>query len=221
MELTTEKYLHRWRAYLNRSDTVTVQCQPLGDIIQRAGFKHVDFLSLDVQGAEEITLRTVDPCTFTVIMSEAEPSSGARNEQVRKMLTELGFVRRPFSSGTAPGLGSNDLFFHPSVVDTRPGWAEDPAANMTAVTQQRRVEDKRIMDMLLAGSDWSTNYSRPIGRSSVARAARAHYLNMLSRCDAEDIASFAAPTRADTEAWQSRRDVWLQHTKSQNKDKSR
>lgn len=65
IELTTPEYLQRWGRYLG-GETVQVRCQELGDVIREAGFSSVDFLTLDVQGAEEAALDTVDPCLFKV-----------------------------------------------------------------------------------------------------------------------------------------------------------
>lgn len=230
MELTTPHYLARWRKYVSPSRTIQVRCRPLGDIVRAAGFSRIDFLSLDVQGAEELTLKTVDPCIFSVIMTEAEATSRERNENVRRMLTDRGFVHRPFSpslffngddrSRNRPkkgNVGENDLFFHPSVRDDpRPGLELATATAQTTV-RQRQVEEKTLSEALSAIGGWPN--SAAAGRSEhrfnkhELHRNRIKLLNGISRIDATDLASFRPLTSADAEAVQSRRAAWATHVR--------
>ena len=82
-----------------------------------AGFPRVNFLSLDVEGAEELVLKTVnaslateDAFPFDVVLVEAERSNPSKNERVRAMLRAGGLKQLPIE----PSPGSfNDLFARP------------------------------------------------------------------------------------------------------------
>ena len=50
--------------------TVQVPCKPMSAVLSDHGLLAPDFLSLDVEGAEEIVLSTVDPSVFKVIAIE-------------------------------------------------------------------------------------------------------------------------------------------------------
>jgi FkbM family methyltransferase len=53
--------------------TAEVPCAPLQALMERHGFQGgADFLSLDVEGAEDLVLRTVSPAAFKYIMVETE-----------------------------------------------------------------------------------------------------------------------------------------------------
>ena len=222
MELATDAYLKRWDKYLRSNLTYQVPCKPLGDIVRDAGFSRIDFLSLDVQGAEELTLKTVDPCIFSMIMAEAEETSGVKNNNVRRMLTKLGFVRRPFPFRGAPThnrrIAESDLFFHPSVLDDlRPGFENVSASHHTAISD-RQVQERQLADALSAIGSWPTsNFSRQAYRQygqHDVQALRIKFLNQISRNDATDLASFQPLTRADVEAVERRRAAWAKHTSS-------
>ena len=64
------EYLKRWGrgngAAANRS--VEVPCSSLKSILHRAGYTSIDFLSLDVEGAEDRVFRTVEASMFGVVM---------------------------------------------------------------------------------------------------------------------------------------------------------
>jgi hypothetical protein len=154
-------------------------------------------------------------------MTEAEATSRERNENVRRMLTDRGFVHRPFSpslffngddrSRNRPkkgNVGENDLIFHPSVRDDpRPGLELATATAQTTVCQ-RQVEEKTLSEALSAIGGWPN--SAAAGRSE-------HRFNKhefgISRIDATDLASFRPLTSGDAEAVQSRRAAWATHVR--------
>ena len=71
---------------------VQVPCAPLRSLMRDAGLPEADFLSLDVEGAEETVLSTVDASVFGVLVVETNFHSPDKNERVRQMLTRAGLV---------------------------------------------------------------------------------------------------------------------------------
>ena len=110
----------RWKV-LNLSDTEEVPCKPLGSIMDDAGFHdRIDFLSLDVQGAEATVLETVDPRRFGMVLTEAEGVSARSNARVDAMLLQAGFRQLPLDlygphSTSVKSKGVNKLYLAPDV----------------------------------------------------------------------------------------------------------
>lgn len=70
----------------------TVPCRPIGEMIRGAGLKHVDFFSLDVEGAELIVLQTFDwSVTVGVWVIEADGHSRHKDAAVKALLLEHGY----------------------------------------------------------------------------------------------------------------------------------
>ena len=80
------EYLKRWGrgngAAANRS--VEVPCSSLKSILHRAGYTSIDFLSLDVEGAEDRVFRTVEASMFGVVMAEADNYDPLKDQRVVK-----------------------------------------------------------------------------------------------------------------------------------------
>ena len=84
----------------NHSAAVNVSCRPLSRIVDEAGFRDsIDFLSLDVQGAELRVLQASRPAQFGLIMSEYYGFGGV-DERRRKSIAKLveGAGLRPMRS---------------------------------------------------------------------------------------------------------------------------
>ena len=78
------EYLKRWGrgngALKNKS--VDVPCSPLQSILARAGYDSIDFLSLDVEGAEDRVFRTTRASMFGVVMAEADNYDPEKDQRV-------------------------------------------------------------------------------------------------------------------------------------------
>ena len=62
------------------SEIARVPCKPLGQLMDEARLPEVvEFLSLDVEGAEWQVIRTVDPARFKVIIVEMPAAEGTKN----------------------------------------------------------------------------------------------------------------------------------------------
>ena len=71
---------------------VQVPCRPLKTILAKHGYDgNIDFLSLDVEGAEDIVLRTALPERFRIMLVETTPSPSVVH--TRKILTASGLHR--------------------------------------------------------------------------------------------------------------------------------
>jgi len=81
---------------LNKNNTYQVRCRPFGTLLNEANVKHIDFLSLDVEGAEETVLETMDwSIPVHVIVIEALPANSPTgpegHERKHRILMENGF----------------------------------------------------------------------------------------------------------------------------------
>lgn len=70
-----------------------VPCKPMSSILYEHGIDHIQFFSLDVEGAELDVLQTIDwdRTKIDVLIVECN----ARNEEVRAYLKEIGMIRVP------------------------------------------------------------------------------------------------------------------------------
>lgn len=76
--------------------TVDVPCQPLRRLLAQSGLQDgahhgATFLSLDVEGAEELVMSTVRPSSFKVIMAELDGTDAAKDERTRQRIIGDGF----------------------------------------------------------------------------------------------------------------------------------
>jgi len=114
-----------------------VPCRPLASIMADSGFPRVNFLSLDVEGHEELALHTALKngthgvrFPFDVLLVEAERHTIAKNARVRRLLGDSGFSRLavPHAAGS-----HNDLFARSRLGDPRLSWEQ---ANAVATREQ-------------------------------------------------------------------------------------
>lgn len=73
------------------SGTVVVDCAPIHDLIRDAGFKHVDFLTIDIEGHEVSALSGADWDAVPVEMVLVETAWS--NEQLDMLFSDGGFWR--------------------------------------------------------------------------------------------------------------------------------
>jgi FkbM family methyltransferase len=90
------RFAAQW-AKLHSNATVEVPCAPLGHLMRREGFARSTYLSLDVEGAELLVLRTVTnaPFPFSIVLVEADSSNIAKNSAVRAILRGAGLKQLP------------------------------------------------------------------------------------------------------------------------------
>ena len=100
--------------------TVEVPCREMQAMMQENGFATLDFASIDVQGAEDAVLKTVDPRRFQVVLVELEgldSRSQTRLVAVRKLLEGAGLVPvlLPVPWYRYKGSGYNELYIQPTL----------------------------------------------------------------------------------------------------------
>ena len=87
----------------NISEVFQVPCQSLESILYPLGSSapvgDVDFLSLDVEGAEELVMQTVDPRHFQLVLVKLNRSVPPKDDQVRRMLTAGGLEKSRLEAG--------------------------------------------------------------------------------------------------------------------------
>lgn len=78
-----------------RGQSVAVPCAPLRQLMAAARLKRAHFLSLDVEGAEDMVLATVDPAVFSVVLVEVSGHDPAKDGRVLTRLAAAGLFRLP------------------------------------------------------------------------------------------------------------------------------
>jgi len=93
------------------SGITTRTCKSLSAILREAGVRHIDFFSLDCEGAELAVLETLDltAVRIEVIMIEQNKKNRAKDEAVRTLMGLHGFQ---FHSRAGQWC-SNELWLHP------------------------------------------------------------------------------------------------------------
>jgi hypothetical protein len=76
------------------TDAVSTPCHPMSHYLYVAGVKHVDFFSLDVEGAELKVLLTIDSqqTTVDVFMVELDEHDPKKNYEIRQLLFNIGYA---------------------------------------------------------------------------------------------------------------------------------
>lgn len=110
-------YLRRLRKKgLLTNRTIEVPCKSLDDLMADSGITRADFLSLDVQGAEEKVLEATHPSHFKVIMVEADKSTSVKQRaRVTERIVSSG-LRRAANGVAVPGSAT---FVQPDIIPVR------------------------------------------------------------------------------------------------------
>jgi len=77
--------------YEGRIEIVSMAVRNINDILLEYGFFNIDFLSLDVEGAELDILNTLDFNTFKIRIMTVENNAREANPQIRQFLESKGF----------------------------------------------------------------------------------------------------------------------------------
>ena len=81
---------HRLRTMHSSGAVVDVPCAPLSSLMRDADLSTATFLSIDVEGAEDLVLSTVDPSTFQLIVVESDGFDLPKEARVHEILTKAG-----------------------------------------------------------------------------------------------------------------------------------
>ena len=92
VDFASPSYMAKWGHHMGApQDRANVTCREMRDMMHDAGYAHAHFLSLDVQGAEEVVLRTADIRSFSTVLVEAEGTAMEKNRRVHDLLLSHGF----------------------------------------------------------------------------------------------------------------------------------
>ena len=93
-----------------------VPCAPLGDLMLAAtGRATADFLSLDVEGAEDIVLESTPPSNFKVIMVEAGGRESDRRVSQLMLAAGMRRLQATLPLGHFDETARNDVWLSPAV----------------------------------------------------------------------------------------------------------
>ena len=123
VDFASHSYMTKWGRHMGGAhERINVTCREMRDIMREAGYAHAHFLSLDVQGAEEVVLRTADIRSFSTVLVEAEGTAVEKNRRVHDLLLSHGFrqLPNPTASRAHRGTGYNEIYAQSSVRDIRP-----------------------------------------------------------------------------------------------------
>ena len=87
LEFMSKQHARRWVSPKLRRKMELVTCAPLGALLETAGVNHVQFLSLDVEGAELDVLRTINWRAVQIDVAAVENGSG---QAVKMLMQENG-----------------------------------------------------------------------------------------------------------------------------------
>ena len=89
----SDHFQKKWAAVNHPNKTQQVPCAPMSKLLD--GFEHVDFFSLDVEGAELVVVRTLDfeKTTVDTFCIELDNHDPQKNRQVEHLLKDKGYTR--------------------------------------------------------------------------------------------------------------------------------
>ena len=126
----------------------------MATIIKEAGFspRHIDFISVDVQGSEYDVLSSADPSGFKIVLVEQESVTHQKNEKVRKLMRHTGHRRLNLTTVGWDKAGYNELWVLPPLdaLDPRP----DSVRGVSIITppmkkmlrQRKAMQIARLLD---------------------------------------------------------------------------
>lgn len=108
LDYMSKAFINQWHRRKETKKTVKVPCSTMQAMLDEHNVTHVDFFSLDVEGAELIVVRTIDfsKTSIDVMMVEMSHFDTAKNQQVRDVLVKNGGMCR----ARVPGLKLSEVF---------------------------------------------------------------------------------------------------------------
>lgn len=93
LEFMTEKHKDFFKSMLDLKSSVPIPCIPMSSVFDQLGINHINFFSLDVEGAELSVLQTIDfdKMAFDVIVIESDGTAKDREADIKKLLASFGY----------------------------------------------------------------------------------------------------------------------------------
>ena len=86
----SDTYTRQWGKHNRPNVTVRVACKPMSTIMHDVGLPAATFFSLDVEGAEEIVLKTVNASSFSLLLVEWDAHNGQQKRRIHQRLVADG-----------------------------------------------------------------------------------------------------------------------------------
>lgn len=100
---------HTWQKGVSTAPRRKITCTRLAQLLNRRGVTHVDYLSLDIEGAELEALHSIDWSAVQIDVISLEEESDDR--RATKFLTDMGYKAVTYK----PNRPEELMLFHPSV----------------------------------------------------------------------------------------------------------
>ena len=119
VETMADTFRKGWHKNTTEADEYFVDGEPIADIFEKSGIRYIDFLSIDVEGGEEVVLRTInyDIPIYTICI-EMDGANPEKDERCRQILLERGFVFDRKIAGNEfwfnPGYSRKELLYDSS-----------------------------------------------------------------------------------------------------------
>lgn len=102
LEFMAPSFIAQWHPEIDRSSLPRISCKPLSAILSESSLLRnqvIDFLSIDVEGAEYQVVQTLDfsKHVFGVIFYEADDHNPSKNEAMKTFLEANGYPFRNFA----------------------------------------------------------------------------------------------------------------------------
>ena len=111
LKFMPEEFLETWYKDAKLDAAVKILCLPLSHILPKVGLKHIDFMSLDVEGAELAVLRSIDfeAVRISVMVIETDGHDKTKDQEVKDLMAENGYE---LLEGTDRAFQRNSWFVH-------------------------------------------------------------------------------------------------------------
>jgi hypothetical protein len=119
-EYTSSRQKHEGESVETNNGVTKLPCGPFSPVLETVMNSHIRFVSLDVEGAEAMVVRTINWTNFRVdVMIVESVNALCKTEcehrtEVRAIMKEAGYLL------FTQGVSRSDLFVHPSVVERPP-----------------------------------------------------------------------------------------------------
>ena len=156
-----------------------VSCAPLDALTRRAGYSHIDFFSLDVEGGEAAVLRHSNLSAVSVILLEDDGANRTRQDAIRGLLEGAGLVHtHALRSGRQRYGGRSQVFVQRALLRGAPPPSEPVclAAVRSRCGSLRHLNSSFASLSQLSAATSPAGLSAPLGsRSARASAPRASF----------------------------------------------
>lgn len=119
---------------------ISTPCAPLPYLLEIAqGKPEADFLSLDVEGAEETVLSTLNPRNFKLIMVEMTGWDSQKDARVHQLLTNASMIQT-----LAWQVPHSNVYLRDDILESDPVWSEARYYRQSATNNEMEPHDESV-----------------------------------------------------------------------------